>query len=455
MALFDQVRQFLSMSTLHERTSPWAEVPDLETRLAQVMRVQSAVRPWRHASVSEALGVPAIQRAVTLISNSTGSLPVEAYRNGAVMDEPPQVIVRPDPFSTPRDFYRDTAYLLATEGEAVWWIASRDARGYATALIVVPAGELTIEANADDRMRPRYAWGREEGTRYSPATPEGRFVHITYLRQPGKLHGVGPLQLGAPAVSVSVEAQEWAANYYAEGGHASTVIKAALALDEGEAAQLKAQWTDVPNNVPRVIDDAIDSVTETDVNPQGAQMLSARDHQNGEASRLFGVPGALLEYGAPGSSLTYQNLADVWVNFVRGSLTLNYLEPIEQALGDLLPRSLVARFATKGLQRADEKTRWEIYSTAVGVIGPDEAAQMAREREGLVPGDVELAPIPFAPPAAVPSSVPTQLRSVEEPKWCDGLFMLKGRMVPCRKLLSTSGSFEGMCSRCKKLHVAA
>lgn len=454
MALLDQVKQIIARGQLQERSSPFVELPTLEQQMARIMRVQSAARPWRHASLSEALGVPSIQRAVTLIVNSTGSLPVEAFRNGEVMDNTPQIVVRPDPFSTQRDFYRDAAYQMATEGESVWWIASKDSRGFATALIVVPLGELTIEENADDRMRPTYRWGKEEGTRYSPATPEGRFVHPTYLKQPGQLHGMGPLQMGAPAVSVAVEAQEWAANFYAEGGHASTVIKAAMKLDEAEAAALKAQWTDVPNNTPKVIDDGIDSVTETDVNPQGAQMLEARDHQNGDAARLFGIPGALLEYGAPGSSLTYQNLADVWVNFIRGSLTINYLEPIEQALSDLLPRSIVARFATRGLQRADEKTRWDIYTAAVGVIGPDEAAQMAREREGLIAGDVELAPVPFSPPAAIPSSIPTQLRSLEEQR-CDGLFLLKGRMVTCRRLLSTSGAFSGMCPRCKKLHVAA
>ena len=171
--------------------------------------------------------------------------------------------------------------------------------------------------------------------------------------------------------------------------------------------------------MPKVTDPGIEEVKEFNVNPQGAQMLDSREHQNGEAARMFGIPGSLMEYGSPGSSLTYQNLADVWVQFVRGCLAPNYLEPIEQALSDLLPRSQVARFAVAGLERADVKTRWEVYGMAATVLGADEAAAYAREkREGLAPGDVEMAPVPFAPASAVPASLP-QLRTTGEVR-CPG-----------------------------------
>ena len=191
------------------------------------MRVQSLARPWRKPSIADALGVPAIQRAVTLIANTTGSLSAQAYRNGELMASTPRVISRPDPFHTPREFYRDMAYQLATQGETVVWIGSRDTYDMATALIVVPLGELTIEANPRTGCVRSYRWGNVESTRYSTATPDGDFVHITYLQEPGQLRGMGPIQLGQPAVSVAVEAQEWAANFYAEGGHPSTMIKSA------------------------------------------------------------------------------------------------------------------------------------------------------------------------------------------------------------------------------------
>jgi hypothetical protein len=294
----------------------------------------SGTRAWHLPTIRDALGVPAIARSVTLVAFTGGSLTPQAFRDGRLV-ETPRVIVRPDPFQTPRDFYRDVYWNMATYGETVLWIAHRDGQGYPDALINVPATELMVEDNPRNRLFPIYRWGQLEGSRWSPVNPRGQFVHITYAKYPGALRGVGPLQLCQAAVSVAVEAQEWAANFYGDGGHPSVLIKHAGELSperknadtylpdpdgSTEADLLRAQWVDKPNNVPRVIDQRIESVDYVQPNPQGAQMLDARNYQNGDAARAFGIPGELLEYAAGGSSLTYKNLADVWINFVRGCL---------------------------------------------------------------------------------------------------------------------------------------
>jgi len=453
-------------SAVETRSSP---VPDSLHDLLH-RTIGGSPGPWRLPSINDALGVPAFNRCVTLIANTVGSLTVEAFRNRALLDETPAVISRPDPFRTPREFYRDTGYNLATRGEFVWWIAKREGGqpdGSPISLIVVPLHELTVEPNTDNRLKPAYVWGEKRSTRYSPANPRGEFVHQTYLQEPGQLRGVGPLQMGKAAVSVAVEAQEWAANFYADGGNPSLLIKHAstlspLKIDENgdadpdgmnEAERLRAQWMDRAHNVPRVIDQNIEDVKYMSPNEHGAQMLAARDRGDGEAARLFGMPGALLEYGFAGASLTYQNLADVWVNFVRGCLAPNYLEPIEQALSDLLPRRAVARFRVAGLQRADDRTRWEIYEIASRVLGQEEAAQLARVAEDLAPGNPEVAPILPAPPAAVPASLP-ETRSEPVEVRCDSLVAKRrggvSRMETCNRLLSTTGVFVGMCPRCKR-----
>ena len=192
MALWDQVRQFLALEPMQERS---IDTFDTTTPLAtQLAALQAQARPWRLPSISEALGVPAIQRAVTLISNTAGSLAIEAYRSG-VLTETPRVIARPDPFSTPRDSYGSMAYCLATRGETVLWIATRDGFGYPSALIVVPLNELTVDENPRNRMLPQYTWGDKKGTRYSPANPNGRLrPHLL----PPRPHGP-PWQGAAPA----------------------------------------------------------------------------------------------------------------------------------------------------------------------------------------------------------------------------------------------------------------
>lgn len=449
MAFLDAVRDFFSIQPMQARAAdPFVDAPDLA---AQFAAIRAIPRPWRAPTIREAMGVPSIQRAVTLISNSVGSLTMQGWRNGVVMPESPDLLARPNPFETPRDAYRDMGYQLATRGETVSWIASRDSRGAVQALVIVPLAELNVEENPRNRLYPIYTWGNVKGTRWSPPNPQGDFVHITYLKEPGALRGIGPLQMAGAAVSVSVEAQEWAANYYAGGGAPSVNLHTEMELSDDEAAAAKAQWMNTPANMPKVTSGSWE-LRDVPFNEQGAQMLDAREYQNGDSARLFGIPGALMEYGAPGSSLTYQNLADVWINFVRGSLSLNYLEPIEQAMTDLMPRTTTARFNVQGLQRADEETRWRIYAAAVGVIGPDEAGAMARQREGLAPGDAELAPVPFAPPAAVPTSIPGN-RSAGQVR-CDGLHpRRKGER--CNALLAEAPPFTGSCWRCGQGHTDA
>jgi HK97 family phage portal protein len=461
--MLDTLKRFLAIEPLHERAtlaaSFYDDLPPLATQIANIRSYDKAART---TSIPAALGVPAIQRAVTLISHTVGSLSMQGWRNGVPMAETPSILSRPDPYQDPVSFYRSVAFGLAVYGESVLWIARRDSLGYPLSLIDVPIGELHIEANQRDRLRPRYQWGDRTSTRYSLANTSGDFVHIVYHRYPGELHGVGPLQMCGAAVSVAVEAQDWAGNFYASGGVPPLVIKSAVELDGStdpdtgltEAQQLKAAWMAGDNNVPKVIDPGIDEIQQLDYNPATAAALEARQFSNGDAARMYGIPGTLLEYNMPGSSLTYQSVPDVWIEFLRGCLQPSYLEPIEAQMSDLLPRSGTGRFNTRGLQRADVKTRYEAYNYGIplGVITTEEA----RREEGYLPGDIETMPVAPAPPAAIPTTLPDDtLQSRSQSLRCDGRRVLRGVLRPCNALLAETGVFTGVCRRCGKEYTGA
>lgn len=451
--------------------------PDWDTQLLAAQGLSSTV--WRYPTINEALGVPAIFRAVSLIANTTGSLPIEAFRNGALLlpSDTPRVVQRPDPFHSPRVFYRDSAYYIATRGEAWWWTARRDPDGQPLSLIVVPPWEVGVDRGRD-RMRPIITWNGN-------VMPNADMRQITFLTDDTTLRGVGPLQMCGAAVSVAVEAQTWAANFFAEdGGYPSIGIKAAGMLAEdpdtgvSEADTLRDQWMSKPHNTPRVYDDGIEEIKEFGVNQSGAQMLEAREYQNGDAARMFGIPGSLLEHSTPGSSLTYQNLEGEYTKFVRTCLAPNYLEPIEQEMSDLLTRSTVSRFNVRGLQRADVKTRYEVHKIAIdsGIY----TAEFAAQQEGYLPGDIEYAPVPPAQPAAVPDALPGSPASTNGPVRpyleqrdpegnanvqiigptivrseafrCDGMRTRNGILTVCGKLLAAG--WIGRCPRCKRDYAA-
>lgn len=436
MALWDQVTQFMTLHAFQDSSPLVTREGSLEDLLQRATSTSTA-RPWRPASIREALGVPAIYRAVSMIANTMGALSMDAFRSGVKLppEERPRIIVRPDPFRIPREFFSQTGWNMASRGEAWWWIAARDADDSAMSLISVPPQEVNVTEDPRDLRFPTIEW------RGKPMRNRD-MIQIVLNREPGSLRGVGPLQLCGAAVSVSVEAQEWAADFFSSGGVPSTVIKSAVSLDGDEAAALKAQWVGVPNNVPRVIDRSIESVEDHSVDVASKSMFEAREYQNAEAARMFGIPATLLDTSVAGSSLTYQNLETEFGKFIRGCLWPNYLEPVEQTMSDLLTRSIVSRFNVDALQRADVKTRYEVYKLGgeSGVLSSEEARQI----EGLDAGDVETAPMPFAPPQAVPSMLPIQTRDEDGPVRCPSCG--KSRFV-----VESREPLRMRCIRCRAL----
>lgn len=449
MAWLDSLKTFFALEPMQDRVELSTDAP--AALLAQVAVIRERNRTVRLPSIAEAMSVPAIQRAVTLISHTVGSTSMQGWRNGAPMPETPVVLARPNPYETPYDFYRDAAYHRATRGETVLWIANRDGDGYPLALVNVPPWELTVQATSD-RMRPDYFWGIPykpgtiKGTRYSPANPTGDFVHIMYHRDATGLRGEGPLQMCGLAVSVAVEAMQWASNFYTGGGRPPIVVKSATDLDPtpdpvtglNEAQLFKRDWMAGNPNEPKVIDPGVESVEQFDNDPNGGQMLDGRNASNGDAARIFGIPGVLLEFNMSGSSLTYQSIPDVWIEFLRGCLAPTYFEPFEAHMSDLLPRTQAARFNTAGLQRADIKTRYDVYNIGVplGIM----SKELAQQQEGIIPGDIELMPIPPSPPQAV-IGLSREVR-------CTGAANIRGALRTCNAKLAESGGFVGTCRRC-------
>jgi len=406
--------------------------PTLSERMTTAMRTRQAdARPWRAASINEALGIPAFLDAVTLISNMLGIFTLEGYQNGKKVanEDRPRLIVRPNPFTTARDFFREVGWSMATRGENWMWIAARDPANLPLSVIPVPSREVKASG---DWLKPKIEWRKVDKT--------SDFTAVFLTKELGELRGKGPLQYCGAAISAGVESQEWAANFFATGGHPPIVMHSEDELSETEAQDLQVAWTKTPPNMPQVTSGPM-TVEEVGTNEGSAQMLEARMWNAGEASRMWQIPGALLEYGRTGSSLTYQNVVSLMDQLLKQCLIPNYLEPIEQAMTDLLPRTWATRFNVDAVLRADMKTRYEVYKLGFDA-GLPWVGEMAAEAEGIEAGSVENAPVPFAPPAAFPSSTPPRTFGGE---WrCDQCH---------RKLAEVRG--EGTQMRCRCGHLAA
>jgi HK97 family phage portal protein len=161
-------------------------------------------------------------------------------------------------------------------------------------------------------------------------------------------------------------------------------------VDELEATTIKEQWLLDPPNLPKVGYGFTPSTIGW--NPEQAQLNGARMFNRGEVALMFGIPGRLLEYAESGTSVTYANVGDLATELVRLCLAPAYLEQVEQAFSDLLPRGHEVRFDVEELQRADVKTRYEVYEKAItlGITTAEDAAKS----EGKVAGSSTVTPAP-------------------------------------------------------------
>lgn len=418
-----------------------SEFPSFEEQMAAI-RGRSR-DTFRAASVDEALGVPAILGAVTLIAGTMGTLTMDGYRNEQLQPATgrPRIMVRPNPFTKPYTFWFLSAFYKATRGERWWWVAARDPIDRTPlSLFPVPPWEITVEQNDQDRLRPTIKWADR-------IMPNEDMVSDFWFPDHSGLRGAGPLQKAGVAVSAAVEAEQWAANFFS-GSLPSLIGKTEEELTDDELARLDKQWLEKPNNVPRWLGHGID-MKESPFDPEKAQLTESRQLNVGNVARMFNMPGALLEYAMEGSSITYQNQQDIWADFQRRCLGPIFAEPIEQDMSDLLPRSWTGQLNFDRLLRADMKTRFESWKLGIeaGFLTPEEA----RQREGLEPGSSEFAPVPQAAPQAIPSLLPPN-----RPLLATRTAMPEAVRCPKGHLLAEMASppYRFTCFRCKSVVAA-
>jgi len=109
-------------------------------------------------------------------------------------------------------------------------------------------------------------------------------------------------------------------------------------------------------------------------------------------------------------------------------------------MSDLLTRSTTMKFDIDALQRADVKTRYEVYASGItsGVL----TAEEARIAEGLDAGNMENAPVPLSQPQAIPASLPIERSAAVR---CPSGHLLAELATP---------PYRFTCPKCKKVATA-
>lgn len=315
-----------------------------------------------------ALSVPAIWRAVTMIADDVGSLPIHAYRGITRLTPTPRILERPNPLETPMETYSAMAAALLLHGNYIALKGPNGPNGYPDFLIPVNPEKVNII------VRDGVKTFRIEERLYS--TEE--VFHIKGFSLPGEVAGVGIIAAQHQGIGAAIAVMEYAARYFDGGAMPSYVIKSDNPdLTEDEAALLKQKWMEHyggRSRIPAVMN-ASTAVEELTANANDAQLVEARNQSILDASNIVGVPGNMV--GAPNTSRTYTNTELQALEYIKTSLR-PIVTRIEQAMTDLIPRGQIARFSYDALLRPDTLTRYQAHKIALesGFLTIDEVRQL-------------------------------------------------------------------------------
>lgn len=309
----------------------------------------------------------AMLAAVTLLADSIATMPLELVRvrDGRRELLPlPSVLSRPNMEQTMFEFVHQVVLSLAVHGVAYIYAPRQ-------------AGELPVEMVVIHPDRVRNEIDRTTGAVYQyigeTRYDSGELMCIHWLRLPGRLRGISPLEALRNTVGISLAMDRFLAQFYGDGATPSSVFETDKPLTKEQADLLRETWEEThwKRRRPAVLAGGLRWRSIT-VSASDAQMLEHREAIVRDIARAYRIPAHLI--GGQGSSQTYQNVESAGINFVRHTL-LPWMRRIEDALSEKLPVDQFVRFNADELMRADLTTRVNAAAIQInaGMLNPNEA----------------------------------------------------------------------------------
>ena len=381
----------------------WGSGGDLEigTQSGTVVNADTAFR------------INAVFSALSLISDTISTLPVDAYirRDGARFAYRPRPawVTRPDVDTTKEAFYGAVIVSLLLDGNAFVRVYS-NRRGEIVNLVVLNPMNVEIERNGLGRVMFRV-----EGEEKLLSTEE--VVFIPDVVRPGHIRGISRVEALKDNFGLSMALESYASRFFGQGATTQGIIEYPSKLTQTQAEELRESFDNRHKGWRRSHRTGILSngakYVQTSVDPEKSQALEARRMAVEDVARAFNVPPHLL--GLPGTtsyaSVEQNNLA--WVTHSLRPL----VQKLESAFSPLLARSpggenAFLRFSLDGLLRADINSRMTAFS--IGLQSGFLTINDVRRLEDLPPIEDESANTVRVPLANVNVSAATLSETSEK-----------------------------------------
>jgi HK97 family phage portal protein len=312
------------------------------------------------------LQINAVFGAVSLISDTISTLPVDSYirRDGARFPfrPRPQWITKPDVDTTKEAFYGAVIVSMLLDGNSFIRLYTNQS-GEIVNMTVLNPMDVEIKRNGIGQVMFLV-----KGEKKLLSTDE--VIFIPDLVRPGHIRGVSRVESLKQNFALAKALENYAAKFFGSGTQTSGVIEIDGNLTADQAKVMQEAFDSRHKGWSKAHKTAILSggakYKPTNVPNDQAQFLDSRRMAVEDVARAFNIPPHLL--GLPGTtsyaSVEQNNLA--WVTHCLRPI----VQKIEGALSPLMARypggeNAFIKFNLDGLLRADINSRMTAYSTGL------------------------------------------------------------------------------------------
>jgi HK97 family phage portal protein len=331
-----------------------------------------------------ALSLTSVFRAIQILATPISKMDVKTIRyiasTGQEQQIPnPLIVNSPSLLDSRREFFYQTVVSLATTGEA-FWLKKLSTSGAVNSLEILPTKNVRIEVDKETGLK-YYSYSHG----YYPhhvvdVVPANEMEHLKLFSIPGELHGFGPIQLCKEDIAGVLDLREYASTWFASAGVPTGVLTSNSMLTAEQADEITARWHDKQSERKIAVLGNGFNYDAVAISPKDALFTDVQSQAVQQIARMFGIPARLLLTGVDGTSDTYTNLSDENQIFYRHTL-MAYLDAIEDAMSNCLPRGTRVKFDYEGLFKADISQRYANY--AVGLQNEFLTVDEVRAKEGL------------------------------------------------------------------------
>ena len=284
-------------------------------------RVSVAGGGWFYAgagssSSSDPLRSVAHWAARRVLCESMAGLPVDQIRkmpDGTRQEVAASLIVRdPDGTGDVQGWIYQVMDSWLDAGNVYGLVVETSSMGLPTQVVIVSPSDVTWRLHGGELLphigqTPHRVW------------PRGDLWHAAAYRKAGSPIGLSPSEYARQSVQTSIAAEKFGGDFF-DAPHPTSDVSVGVPITNDQANEIKSRLEAATRDRQPFVHGKDIVVTDKPVNPTDSQFIALLEFECLQASRIYGVPPGMIYAAVTGQNVTYANVSDSDLAFMKHSL---------------------------------------------------------------------------------------------------------------------------------------